>query len=184
MKPFGIISIKTQKGKSLYRAYQSQKKYVIAPDACQKIKVMMHEVVTSGTGKRANISQIECYGKTGTSNDSRDASFVGFSVPLVTGIWAGNDDNTPMNPKITGGTLPAMAWKEFMLMAFGLKQPAQKVEIEKKPVVEIGANNDVNKNKSKDDSKNNAKDQVKNENKKKKPRKRISDLLNKAIRSQ
>lgn len=119
MTPFGIVSIKNKKGKQIYRAYQRSTKRVVAPEVCAKMKTMLHEIMVRGTGRNANLPQLQCYGKTGTSNDSRDASFIGFASPLVTGVWIGNDDNSPMNKKITGGTLPAKAWKEFMSIAFG-----------------------------------------------------------------
>ena len=132
MVPFGIISIKNQRGKVLYKAYHQQNKRVISHESCEKMKIMMHESMKRGTSRRANIPEIKCFGKTGTSNDSRDASFVGFSFPLVAGIWVGNDDNTPMNQNITGGTLPAIAWKEFMMIVFGLRKPADEIEIDQK----------------------------------------------------
>ncbi len=141
MTPFGIISIKTAKGKVLYRAYHSSNKQVISQESCEKMKIMMKELMVRGTGKRAKIPNIDCYGKTGTSNDSRDASFIGFAYPLVAGVWVGNDDNTPMHQNITGGTLPAQAWKEFMMTAFGLQKKVDEIEI--KP---NDANNIKNKN--------------------------------------
>lgn len=129
MTPFGIISIRTQKGKVLYRAYHSQDKRVVSADACEKMKIVMKELMVRGTGRRAKIPNVDCYGKTGTSNDSRDAGFIGFAYPLVTGVWVGNDDNTPMHQNITGGTLPAMAWRWFMMTAFGMQEPAKEIEI-------------------------------------------------------
>lgn len=132
MNPFGIISIKNQKGKILYKAYHQQNNRIISSETCEKMKILMHESMERGTSRRANIQEIECCGKTGTSNDSRDASFIGFSFPLVTGVWVGNDDNTPMNQKITGGTLPATAWREFMLTAFSIQKPLQEIEINQK----------------------------------------------------
>lgn len=128
MVPFGIISIRNQRGKFLYRAYKQKESRVISEACCKSMKIMMRQIMEVGTGKRANLP-IPCYGKTGTSNDSRDASFIGFAPPIVAGVWVGNDDNTPMNQKITGGTLPAMTWKEFMLSTFGYKQDATKVQI-------------------------------------------------------
>ena len=53
------------------------------------------------------------FGKTGTTQDYRDAVFVGMAGDLVTGVWLGNDDNTPMRD-VTGGTLPAEIWARFM----------------------------------------------------------------------
>ena len=65
----------------------------------------MREVVETGTGKIANVNS-EIHGKTGTSQNFRDAWFVGFDNEKIVGIWIGNDDNSPME-KITGGSLPA-----------------------------------------------------------------------------
>ena len=114
----GIISVKTKDGRVIYRARNHKPERVVSSSVCQKMRTMMREIVARGTGKRAGIPK-DCYGKTGTSNDSRDACFIGVSDPLTVGIWMGNDDNTPMNRNVTGGTLPAMAWREFMLIAFG-----------------------------------------------------------------
>ncbi len=127
--PFGIISIKTQKGKVLYKATRKSPKKVISEENCEKMKVMLKEIVENGTGKRAKMP-IPCYGKTGTSNDSRDASFIGFSSPLVTGVWIGNDDNSPMNRSMTGGKIPAIVWRHFMMSAFGLEAPLEKMSID------------------------------------------------------
>ena len=137
MTPFGIISIKTSRGKVLYRAYHAANKRVISRESCEKMKIMMKELMVRGTGKRAKIPKIDCYGKTGTSNDSRDASFIGFAYPLVTGIWVGNDDNAPMRQNITGGNLPAQTWKKFMMIAFGLQKPVDEIEIKSNKIEDI-----------------------------------------------
>ncbi|MBO4405144.1 MAG: PBP1A family penicillin-binding protein [Alphaproteobacteria bacterium] len=128
--PFGIISIKTQRGKILYRAKKMKPKKIISDENCEKMKIMLKEIVENGTGKRAKIP-VDCYGKTGTSNDSRDASFIGFSPPLVTGVWIGNDDNSPMNKSMTGGKIPADVWRHFMMSAFGFESPIDKVLIDR-----------------------------------------------------
>lgn len=130
MIPFGVISIKNQKGRILYKAKKQPEIRVIAPTICQKMKMMLKAIMERGTGKHAQLP-ITSYGKTGTSNDSRDASFVGFVPPLVTGVWTGNDDNSPMKQQVTGGTLPALVWKEFMLAAFHYNYP-KKAEVQKK----------------------------------------------------
>jgi len=129
IRPFGIISIKTQKGRILYKAKKEDHKRVISKEICDKMKIMLKEIVENGTGKRAKMPII-CYGKTGTSNDSRDASFIGFSPPLVTGVWIGNDDNSPMNKSMTGGKIPAIVWRHFMMSAFGLESPLEKISID------------------------------------------------------
>jgi penicillin-binding protein 1A len=76
---------------------------------------MLSAVVTDGSGKAAAIDR-PVAGKTGTTQDYRDAWFIGFSADYVGGTWFGNDDGTPMH-KITGGTLPTQLWHNVMLAA-------------------------------------------------------------------
>ena len=76
---------------------------------------MMTGTVETGTAKKAAFAWPSA-GKTGTSQNSRDAWFVGYTANLTTGVWFGNDDGTPMK-KVTGGALPAQAWHEFMVAA-------------------------------------------------------------------
>ncbi|MGH6743152.1 MAG: PBP1A family penicillin-binding protein [Bradyrhizobium sp.] len=76
---------------------------------------LLRSVVESGTGRRASLDGFAA-GKTGTSQDYRDAWFIGFNEPLVTGVWVGNDDNSPMKG-VVGGSLPATIWKRFMTKA-------------------------------------------------------------------
>jgi penicillin-binding protein 1A len=76
---------------------------------------------TSGTGREAALS-VPTYGKTGTTQDSRDALFVGFAQDLVVGVWVGNDDNSP-NAGLSGGGVPARVWKDFMQAALGIAPP-------------------------------------------------------------
>ncbi|WEJ99122.1 MAG: PBP1A family penicillin-binding protein [Candidatus Sphingomonas phytovorans] len=72
----------------------------------------------SGTGRQAALS-VDTYGKTGTTQDNRDALFLGFAGGLVTGVWVGNDDNTP-NPGLSGGGIPARVWRDFMQQALNV----------------------------------------------------------------
>ncbi|MBY0581417.1 MAG: PBP1A family penicillin-binding protein [Sphingomonas sp.] len=74
--------------------------------------------IATGTGRQAALS-IPSYGKTGTSQDNRDALFVGFANGLVTGVWVGNDDNSP-NAGLSGGGIPARIWRDFMQSALGV----------------------------------------------------------------
>ncbi len=76
------------------------------------LRDMLQAVVKTGTGRAAQIG-IESFGKTGTSQDNRDALFVGFAGDLIVGVWIGNDDNTPLKG-ISGGGLPARIWRDFM----------------------------------------------------------------------
>jgi penicillin-binding protein 1A len=79
---------------------------------------LLRAVVERGTGKGAALNGFAA-GKTGTSQNHRDAWFIGFNESLVVGVWVGNDDGTPMN-RVVGGTLPASIWKQFMTQAAGL----------------------------------------------------------------
>jgi len=76
------------------------------------LQSMLSDVIRTGTGRAARLTR-PAAGKTGTSQDFRDAWFVGFSAELVTGVWLGNDESTPMK-KVTGGGLPARLWRAFM----------------------------------------------------------------------
>ncbi|RDV07938.1 PBP1A family penicillin-binding protein [Sphingorhabdus pulchriflava] len=73
---------------------------------------LLGATVNQGTGRAARLA-IPAYGKTGTSQDYRDALFIGFAGDLVVGVWIGNDDNTPLK-NMTGGGLPARIWRDFM----------------------------------------------------------------------
>ena len=76
---------------------------------------MMTSVISYGTGKRATLDR-PVAGKTGTTNDSRDAWFVGFTADYTTGVWMGNDNNRPMQ-KVSGGGFPAQLWHDYMVEA-------------------------------------------------------------------
>jgi penicillin-binding protein 1A len=77
---------------------------------------MLSAVVKSGTGRRADLGFAPQGGKTGTNQSYRDAWYIGFTAHNVTGVWVGNDDFSEMN-KVTGGLIPAPAWKKIMLVA-------------------------------------------------------------------
>ncbi len=79
---------------------------VVDPFYIDELVSMMHQVVEQGTGRRAQLPGIEVAGKTGTTNDYKDAWFCGYTGNFVGVVWYGNDDGDPMN-KVTGGTLPA-----------------------------------------------------------------------------
>ena len=77
---------------------------------------MMQETLLTGTARKAEIPGWMAAGKTGTSQDFRDAWFIGYTANLVTGVWLGNDDNSPTK-KATGGGLPVEVWTRFMRAA-------------------------------------------------------------------
>ena len=113
--PYGIKEIRSRDGKVLYQRDEVNLPVTVNPQAVATLVDMMTGVVTYGTGKRAVLDR-PVAGKTGTSSDYRDAWFLGFTGNYVTGVWVGNDDNKPMK-KVTGGSLPAALWHDFMAEA-------------------------------------------------------------------
>ena len=87
----------------------------------EDIEQMLRAAINRGTGEAAELP-IANYGKTGTTQNSRDALFVGYAGDLVVGVWVGNDDNSSMG-QVTGGGLPARIWKDFMRGALSLPAP-------------------------------------------------------------
>ncbi len=88
------------------------------------IEQLLRRVVTNGTGRAARLD-VPSYGKTGTSQDNRDALFIGYTRDLVVGVWVGNDDNTPLRG-ISGGGVPARIWRDFITQAMGRSAPPRK----------------------------------------------------------
>jgi penicillin-binding protein 1A len=89
----------------------------------EAIERMLRQAINRGTGRAATLSGPN-FGKTGTTQDNRDALFVGYAGSLVVGVWVGNDDNTPL-AGVSGGGLPARIWKDFMQQALGERAPAR-----------------------------------------------------------
>ena len=83
---------------------------------------MMRSVVSDGTARKAQIEGFDIAGKTGTSQDYRDAWFVGYSTYFVGGVWVGNDDNSPTR-NVTGGSIPARIWRDVMDVALAGLSP-------------------------------------------------------------
>ena len=97
---------------------------VISESAARQLTWMMHQVVETGTGRRAQIDGWQIAAKTGTTQGARDAWFIGFTGDYVVGVWMGNDDNTPLND-VTGGGLPADIWRETMTRVTAGWQPTR-----------------------------------------------------------
>jgi penicillin-binding protein 1A len=114
--PYAILSIRTPSGRIIYRRKGSGMGPAMSPRINTEMTAMMLETVKSGTGKAAALPDRPVAGKTGTSQDYRDAWFVGFTADYVCGVWIGNDSGAPMK-KATGGGLPARIFKAFMTAA-------------------------------------------------------------------
>ncbi|AIF81748.1 membrane carboxypeptidase [endosymbiont of Acanthamoeba sp. UWC8] len=113
IKPYAVLKITDRSGKILYLNKNNSYKKVISDSANQQIKHMLAKVIQNGTGKKAHLAGTEVFGKTGTTQDYRDACFIGFTDYLTVGVWVGNDDNTSMK-RVMGGGLPAEIWRGFM----------------------------------------------------------------------
>lgn len=113
--PYGILSIRDRDGRLLYRRQGTGPGRMIAARDAAMLSEMLASVIDNGTGRAARLAR-PVAGKTGTSQDYRDAWFVGFSADLVSGVWMGNDDGRSMK-RVTGGGLPARLWKAFMAAA-------------------------------------------------------------------
>ncbi len=111
--PYIVTRITTRDGKVLYERKGSGLGQVIEPTDLGAMNEMMRGVVAYGTGKAARIPGRDIGGKTGTTQNYRDAWFVGYTSGLIAGVWLGNDDNSPMQ-RVTGGSYPARIWKAVM----------------------------------------------------------------------
>ncbi|WP_316861176.1 transglycosylase domain-containing protein [uncultured Cohaesibacter sp.] len=114
--PHVIARIINKDGKALYINPNIPGARVIRPEILSLINSMMQETLITGTGKKALLPGRPAGGKTGTSQNYRDAWFVGYTANLVTGIWFGNDDGHPTK-RASGGNLPAETWKAYMVGA-------------------------------------------------------------------
>ena len=110
-----IRRVTTTAGKVLYEYRHDAVPRVLRDDVVAMMNHMMSATLEAGTGTAADFGW-PAAGKTGTSQKSRDAWFVGYTSNLTTGVWFGNDDGTPMK-NVTGGSLPAKAWHDFMAAA-------------------------------------------------------------------
>jgi penicillin-binding protein 1A len=116
VEPHIIRRIRSSSGRVLYAYAASSGDPVASPGSVAKLNDMLRSVVESGTGKRAGLAGHATAGKTGTSQDFRDAWFIGFTAHFTGGVWTGNDDGEPMR-KATGGNLPALIWNRVMTQA-------------------------------------------------------------------
>jgi penicillin-binding protein 1A len=111
--PRVIDKITTANGKLLYARNIQQLGRIIDARYVAMMNAMMAETLTIGTAHKAALPGWPAAGKTGTSQDFRDAWFIGYTAHLVTGVWLGNDDGTPTK-HVTGGSLPVEVWSRFM----------------------------------------------------------------------
>lgn len=116
VEPYLVREVRKPDGTVLYRRPAPASPQVFSQDNALQMNDLLYQVVQEGTGHAAAVPGYDVAGKTGTSSDYRDAWFIGFSSDLITGVWVGNDDSSPMN-KVTGGLLPAQIWNGYMRVA-------------------------------------------------------------------
>ena len=114
--PHAISRITTADGNVVFERQGSGFGQVVAPDGIAMMNDMLQATLEVGTGRKAAIDGWPAAGKTGTSQDFRDAWFVGYTANLTAGVWLGNDDSTPTK-RASGGNLPAEIWHDFMTAA-------------------------------------------------------------------
>jgi penicillin-binding protein 1A len=120
--PHIVQRVRSLSGEMLFERRPQPDNVLVAPAQVVAMNDMLGAVLTSGTGRRAALPGHQAAGKTGTSQDFRDAWFVGYTAQLVGGVWVGNDDGRPMN-KVMGGSLPARLWHDIMLSAHEGRTP-------------------------------------------------------------
>ncbi|MDR4308584.1 PBP1A family penicillin-binding protein [Chelatococcus sambhunathii] len=121
-KPYIVRQVKTAQGEMLYKRKPEPPNHVIDATRVGMMNYMLQETLRSGTARSASLPGWQAAGKTGTSQDFRDAWFIGYTSELVTAVWVGNDDNSPTK-HASGGGLPVSIWSRFMTAALQGAQP-------------------------------------------------------------
>ena len=127
IEPYGVMEVVDGNGRLIWRV-KPQKKAVISRESAAVITDMLHSVIQDGTGKKAKVIQRPVAGKTGTTNEFKDALFVGFSPSITTGVWVGKDTFTTIGKGETGARAALPIWIEFMQRAL-LDRPVQYFDI-------------------------------------------------------
>lgn len=122
VSPHIVERIRGADGKTLYGRSQQQLGRIVDARYVGMMNSMLHETLVSGTARGANLPGWQAAGKTGTSQDFRDAWFIGYTSRLVAGIWLGNDDNSPTK-RAVGGGVPVEIWSRFMRIALAGTAP-------------------------------------------------------------
>jgi penicillin-binding protein 1A len=122
VEPHAIRRVRMSSGRVLFARQAPRQHQVAAPVHVGAMNDMLNAALVAGTGRRAAIPHHPAAGKTGTTQDFRDAWFVGYTAHLATGVWVGNDNGRAMN-RVAGGSLPALIWREVMTAAHQGRAP-------------------------------------------------------------
>ncbi len=120
--PYAVLSIEDSEGRILYSRQAPPPPRLFSAAAIRDLDQMLVQVIARGTGQAAQLSRGHVAGKTGTSQNYRDAWFIGYTGQLVTGIWMGNDDDSPTD-RVSGGKYPARLWHDYMEPALSITVP-------------------------------------------------------------
>ena len=129
--PYTVVEVRSPAGAVIFKRDTQAADGVVDDREVQAMNAMLFEAVEGGTGRAARIAGREIAGKTGTSQEFRDAWFVGYVPGFIAGVWVGNDDSAPTKG-VTGGRIPARIWKNFMTAALEGK-PVQALPREEPP---------------------------------------------------
>ncbi len=138
VEPHAITEISTLDGHQIYVRNDNKPEQIINAQNVKQMEQMLEHVITTGTGKKARLPY-KSAGKTGTTQNYRDAWFVGWAGDYITAVWVGNDNDTPMN-KVGGGSLPAEIWHDIMTVALHDNPPSEDEDF----IAELIANSDDN----------------------------------------
>ena len=136
--PHVVERVRTHAGKVLYARAAQKLGRIIDPRYVAMMNTMMRETLQIGTAQKAQLAGWPAAGKTGTSQDFRDAWFIGYTGHLVTGVWLGNDDSSPTR-KATGGGLPVEIWTRFMQQRPSGRGGRRPAGIDRRSLIRLGA---------------------------------------------
>jgi len=138
VEPFLIRYIK-QDGSIIYK-HQLKTRFITEPTQSYIMTTILKDVIARGTGRKANAKGIELAGKTGTTNNNMDGWFAGYSPTIQTIVWFGNDDNTPMFKRETGGRIAGPAFSKYYTNLMKLYPQIQRKFKQPKGIVEVEVN--------------------------------------------
>ena len=125
--PYGITTVENDSGQTIWKAKPKQH-IALSRASAAIITNMLEAVIQEGTGRKAKVLPGPIAGKTGTTNDYKDALFIGYAPSIAVGVWVGNDDATTLGPRETGAQAALPVWVEFMRSALE-DQPQQYFDI-------------------------------------------------------
>ncbi len=120
VRPYGITDVLGPDGLSIWRP-KMEKRAVMSRTGAAIVTDMLQGVISEGTGKKAGVIHHPVAGKTGTTNQCRDATFIGYSPSIAAGVWVGNDQFTTLGPYETGAAAALPIWINFMQQALALR---------------------------------------------------------------